>query len=181
MLIPLWAVFGPFSSFMMRVEVIFWGFIANMNSCKTTMGWMEGDDVSVAHNTQKVIFKFRSWFTIKKASEQAIEKEKETKVCKWKWNFLRLKKQFDEKFLLSWRRERMAFYFLIFHFLFFRTSLLLDLKGSGLFSSSLWKIENLHQLFVFKPLSFTLKNSLTVIRWVGWCVWRLCMRIFIIL
>lgn len=82
--------------FLMRMKVIFWGFIANMNSWRAVG---EGRTTKQQQQQQqKVIFKFRSWFTIKR--------RREPKVCKWKWNFLRLKKQFEEKFLLSSPSEK---------------------------------------------------------------------------
>lgn len=71
--------------------------------CKTTMG------VPFGSTQQKFIFKFRSWFTIKRR-----KKENEGNcVCKWKWNFLRLESNSMRNFYCrDWEKRKDGILFL---------------------------------------------------------------------
>lgn len=60
---------------------------------RTYFGWHTA-------SSTKVIFKFRSWFTIKRRSDS----EPKPKVCKWKWNFLLCLARFSDA-LGEWRLD----------------------------------------------------------------------------
>lgn len=81
--------------------------------CKTAMGWM---GVPFGSTQQKFIFKFRSWFTIKRRKKG---KTREIVCVSENGISCALKAIRWEIFIVvTARRERMAFYFLIFHFPF---------------------------------------------------------------
>lgn len=140
--------------------------------------WTFRPGSTATHDTQKVIFKFRAWFTIKKRKSEKLESNP-----KWKWNFLRLKKQFVEKFYCRIgveRKDGILFLNILFSFIFLPCFLL----RTYLYCGFGWRSEMKNLLsqrrhlpplvqFIVQSLNFALKNLLARLMRCG-DVWRVC-------